>query len=238
MLADLLPMLRRDSRIAVQKAGSSGYWGFLRPNWLFPPFDNPAIRRALMGAIDQTEFMTAGTSAGPTGWHVPTGYFPPDAPMASDVGLATLTGPRDLGKVRRDLQAAGYGGEKIVLITPANALTVKAFSDVAADRLRKVGMNVDEQVMELGTWFKRLLSKKSPDEGGWSAYCGAIQGTDVLSPATHRFLTPIGWPVSEKIAALRDQWLEAPDVTAQRKIAAEIQAQAFTDVPCYPLGTY
>ena len=149
MLADLLPMLRRDSRIAVQKAGSSGYWGFLRPNWLFPPFDNPAIRRALMGAIDQTEFMTAGTSAGPTGWHVPTGYFPPDAPMASDVGLATLTGPRDLGKVRRDLQAAGYGGEKIVLITPANALTVKAFSDVAADRLRKVGMNVDEQVMEL-----------------------------------------------------------------------------------------
>ena len=34
----------------------------MRPNCLYPPFDNPAIRRAIMGAIDQTAFMTAAIS--------------------------------------------------------------------------------------------------------------------------------------------------------------------------------
>jgi peptide/nickel transport system substrate-binding protein len=32
--------------------------------------------------------------------------------------------------------------------------------------------------------------------------------------------------------------LDAPDFAAQRKIAAEIQAQAFIDVPYFPLGTF
>ena len=44
-------------------------------NWLYPPFDNPAIRRALMGAIDQTEFVTAVAGTDPSAWQVPTGIF-------------------------------------------------------------------------------------------------------------------------------------------------------------------
>jgi peptide/nickel transport system substrate-binding protein len=61
----------------LEHVGSIGYFGFLRPNCLFPPFDNPAIRRALLGAIDQAEFMTAAIGADPSQWRVPTGYFPP-----------------------------------------------------------------------------------------------------------------------------------------------------------------
>jgi peptide/nickel transport system substrate-binding protein len=153
---DVLPKLRSNSRITLQRVGSSGYWSLLRPNWLFPPFDNPAIRRALMGAIDQTEFMTAAVGTDPSAWHVPTGYFPPGTPMATDAGLSALTSPRDLEKVRSDLQAAGYRGEKIVLVVSGNAWALKASSDVAADTMRKVGMNVDEQVMDSGTWFRQM----------------------------------------------------------------------------------
>ena len=235
---DMLPILRRDSTITVQRAGSSGNWGYLRPNWLFPPFDNPAIRRALMGAIDQTEFMTAALANDPSRWVVPTGYFPPASPMASNVGLAALTGPRDLGKVRKDLIAAGYHGEKVVLIAPSNVPTLKVFSEVTADTLRKVGMDVDEQVMDSATWVKRLFSKKPPDQGGWNLYCSALHGTDALSPACHRVLAPPLGLSNAKFEALRDRWLDATDVTTQRKIAAEIQAQAFIDVPYYPLGTF
>ena len=32
--------------------------------------------------------------------------------MASDAGMSVLTAPRDYAKVRRDLAAAGYNGEK------------------------------------------------------------------------------------------------------------------------------
>jgi peptide/nickel transport system substrate-binding protein len=236
---DVLPMLRRDSRITVQRVGSSGYWGFLRPNWLFPPFDNPAIRRALVGAIDQTESMTAAAGADPSGWHVPTGFYSPDSPMANAAGLTALIGPRDLGKVRSELQAAGYRGEKIVLIAPANLWPIKEFCDVAADTLAKVGMNVDAHAMDSATWLKRVSIKKPLDQGGWNATCANFQGMDALSPACHRLLVgPPGWFDNPKIETLRDRWLDAPDVAVQRKIAAEIQAQAFIDLPYYPLGTF
>jgi peptide/nickel transport system substrate-binding protein len=164
--------------------------------------------------------------------------------MASDTGLAALTGPRDLGKIRRDLDAAGYRGEKIILLAPANAWGIKAICDVAADTLRKVGMNVDEQVREGGALAGTIFSKKPPDEGGWNVFCGGLQGTDAMTPAAHRLLrgngeqAGAGWPNSPKIEALRDRWLDAPDVTAERTIAAEIQAQAFVDVPYFPLGTW
>jgi peptide/nickel transport system substrate-binding protein len=71
---DLRTVLRRDSRLSLQRVGSTGFWGSLKPNHLFP-FNNPAIRRALMGAIDQTEYMMA-LSSDPSTWRVPTGFFP------------------------------------------------------------------------------------------------------------------------------------------------------------------
>ncbi len=243
-LDDVLPVLGRDRRIALQKVGSAGWWGLLRPNCLFPPFDNPAIRRALMGAIDQRDFMTAAVGTDPSLWRVPTGYFPPNSPMASGEGLDVLRQPRDIGGVRRDLHAAGYRDEKVVLIVPASLWRVKIFSEVAADLLRKIGMNVDEQVMDTATWARRLVSRRPPDQGGWSIFCTAMQGIDALTPANHAALrgtgdqASAGWPSSPKIETLRDQWLDAEDVAAQRRIAAEIQVQAFIEVPYFPLGTF
>jgi peptide/nickel transport system substrate-binding protein len=239
---DLRPMLRRDRRITIQKVGSTGYFGLMRPNHLVPPFDNPAIRRALMGAINQTDFMNAVIGPDPEDWLVPTGFFPVSSPMATDAGLAALAGPRDFAKVAKDLRAAGYQGEKVVLLAPADAPGIKAICDVAADMLRKVDMNVDELVTDFPTIGQRVFSKKPPDQGGWSFFCTGLQGTDALTPATNRNLRgnaqTVGWPNSPKIEALRDRWLDTSDVATQRNIAAEVQAQAFIDVPYYPLGTW
>ena len=41
-----------------------------------------------------------------------------------------------------------------------------------------------------------------------------------------------------KMESLRDQWLHAPDMATQKALARDIQLQAFTDVPCLPLGLY
>jgi peptide/nickel transport system substrate-binding protein len=241
---DMLPTLRRDDRITTQKMGSVGWWGLLRPNCLYPPFSNPAIRRALLGAIEQREFMSAAIGTDPSLWRVPTGYFPPNSPMASDAGMAALSGPRDLGKVRKALLDAGYGGEKIVLIAPATLWRARMFSDVAADLLRKIGMNVDEQIMDTTTWAKRLVSRKPPDQGGWNVFCTSMQGMDALSPATHPALRGNGdqafpgWPTSARIEALREEWLDALDEASRRRIAVAMQQQAFIDVPYIPLGTF
>ena len=49
-------------------------------------------------------------------WHVPAGFFCPGSPMASDAGMDVFTGKRDYAAVKKALAAAGYKGEKVVLL--------------------------------------------------------------------------------------------------------------------------
>ena len=65
-------------------------------------------------------------------------------------GMTALTGPRDEERLKRDLLAAGYKGEKVALIVPTDFPNLKALSDVGADMLRRIGMNVDYQAMDSG----------------------------------------------------------------------------------------
>ncbi len=240
--ADLLPSLTRSGRVVRKLVNSTGFCELMRPNHLVPPFDNPGVRRALLGAVDQALFMTAAMGSDPSLWTVPCGFFPPAFAMASDVGMSALTGPRDLSQVRRSLEAAGYRGEKVALMVAVEYSTLKAISDVAADILRKVGMNVDYQAMDGGTLIQRRTSQKSVEQGGWSLYCVGSAGIDFSTPASHPQLrgnglqAPPGWPTSPGIEALRDAWFDASDLNTQKRIAADIQTQAFLDVPYYPLG--
>ncbi len=167
---DLLPMLQRNDKISVKLLNPTGNCQYLRPNHLFPPFDNPAMRRSLLGAIDQAEFMTAMVGTDTSLWKVPCGFFPPLSPLASDAGMSVLTGKPDYDKVKKDLQAAGYKGEKIVLMAPQDSSAGKAESDVAAEMMRRVGMNVDYQAVDWGTVVQRRVSKSPPDQGGWNAF--------------------------------------------------------------------
>jgi peptide/nickel transport system substrate-binding protein len=238
---DFLPQLRQDSKVGIQSY-PGGFCPYLRPNHLVPPFDNRAVRQALMGAVDQAEFMTAAFGPDRSLWQAPVGFFAPSSPLASEVGMAALSGPRDYAKVKKELEAAGYRGETVVFLASTQPF-FKEWSAVAAEMMRKVGMNVDYQVMDLAAGLQRRASKKPPGEGGWSAYVGALTGVVSSSPATNSALrgngeqAPLfGWPSSPKIEALRDQWLDATDLATQKKLAAEMQAQAFIDVPYYPLG--
>jgi peptide/nickel transport system substrate-binding protein len=47
-----------------------------------------------------------------------------------------------------------------------------------------------------------------------------------------------GWPSSSRIEELREAWFDAPNLEAQRTLAARIQERAFEDLPYYPLGLY
>ena len=69
-----------------------------------------------MGAIDQKEFMIAMQGEDTSLWSVPCGFFPPASPLASDAGMAALTGKRDYAAVKKALEKAGYQGEKVVLM--------------------------------------------------------------------------------------------------------------------------
>jgi len=114
---------------------------------------------------------------------------------------------------------------------------------VTADLLKQVGMNVDYQAMDWGTVVQRRAKKDPIDQGGWNVFCTFWGGLDQFNPVAHSFLRGlgseggiIGWPSSPKIEELRGEWLDAPDLASQQKIAAKLQEQAFIDVPYAPLG--
>ena len=244
--ADLLPLLRKAKGVKVSVQDPSGQIAIMRMNHLQPPFNNPAIRRAILGAVDQSDVMQAVVGTDTTMWRDKVGVFCPGTPFASTAGMDVLTGKRDYDKVRADLKAAGYNGEKVVIIVAADFPVLKAMADVGADFLTKAGMNVDYQSLDWGTVLQRRTRKDPPTAGGWNIFFTAWAGTDMLNPAGHLSLRGqgegpgawFGWPSSPKIEELRNAWFDAPDVATQKKLCDDIQRQVLTDVPYVPLGQY
>ena len=56
---DLRPVLQKSGRVRVDIKDPTGVIGFLKMNCLQPPFNNPGVRRALLGAFNQEDFVTA-----------------------------------------------------------------------------------------------------------------------------------------------------------------------------------
>ena len=240
--ADLYPLLRRDPKVVARIADPTGSMALCRPNHLHPPFNNPAIRRALLGAIDQAECMQAMAGTDPAMWRDKVGVFCPQSPLANDAGMEVLTGKRDFNKVKRDLEAAGYRGEKVVNLTVSDHTDTNALGEVVADMMRKAGMNVDDQVMETGSVTKRRVNRDTVQKGGWSMFSTTFAGGDFFDPASNIALRGLGdagwsgWAKSERLEQLRDDWFASPNLAAQQVVARQIQLQALQDVPYFPLG--
>jgi peptide/nickel transport system substrate-binding protein len=241
---DLLPLIRRNAKLRVDLLDPTGFPSMLRFNHLYPPFDNPAIRRALLGAVDQTDVMTAIAGDDKSMWLADIGIFPPASPMASRAGMAVLDSPRDYDKVKRELAAAGYKGEPVVAMLATDFPTLQAMGNVGIDILKRAGMNVDVQAMDWGTVVQRRAKREAPSKGGWNVFFTSFSGLDQFTPAGYLGIRGngaqawFGWPTAPKLEALRDQWFAAPDLASQQALCAQIQQQAFIDVPFLPLGAY
>ena len=242
--ADTLPLLRRNGSIVVSVRTTVASFGMLRPNHTQPPFNNPAVRRAVMGAIRQSDYMIAVAGEDHSLWRANCGFFTPGSPMATDRGMDALNGSRDFAKVKRELAEAGYNGERMVYLAPTDLPSLNAISEVAADMFRKIGMNLDYVATDWGTVAQRFASREPLEKGGWSMYSNYVYSVSMISPAANNYIRSsgskamFGWPESPQLENLRWQWLQSSDVQEQRRICQEIQMQAFEDVPYYPLGVY
>ncbi len=240
--SDLLPRLRADPRLTVRTQDPTGIIGTMRFNQLHPPFDNPALRRAVLGAVTQAEHMQAVSGPDRALWADGVGYFCPGTPLANDAGMERLTGPRDLDRSRRAVEAAGYKGERVMLMLPTDIPSVHALAEVTAELFRKLGFNLDAPAMDWASAVQRRTNMEPVDKGGWSVFQTSWSGLDHATPAGHPFLrgngraAAPGWPQSPELEILRDEWLRAETADRQRAIAEQMQLQAFEDVPYVPLG--
>ncbi|MCO5161786.1 MAG: ABC transporter substrate-binding protein [Mesorhizobium sp.] len=242
--ADLLPLFAAGNDVKTEIKDKSGNTGLLRMNCLQPPFDNPAIRRIVLQSIRQADFMLAVVGEDQSMWHTPVGFFHPDSVMASTEGLDTFTKEIDYEKVKGELKAAGYNGERVVIMSTADYPSIKAMCEVTADLFRKIGFNVDYQVLDWATVASRMKNQEGLDKGGWSVVCNFTAALSTYNPSAHTWLRSAGvksfdgWPSIPRIEELRDEWFEASETAAQASIGAEIQKVALDQVPYVPLGLF
>jgi peptide/nickel transport system substrate-binding protein len=239
---DQIPVLARNPNVNIDVLERPGSIGIMRFNHLHPPFNNSAIRRALLGAIDQTEAMQAVAGAAPTYWRDGVGLFTPDNPLATRAGTEILTSPRDYARVKRDLADAGYQGERVVVLATAGSGFITPLAQVGADQLRRAGMNVDLQIMDNATLIRRRANKAPVTEGGWNVFFALPDGLFAANPASSY---PIrgngagaaeGWPTSAELERLRTAWLDAETPEAEKRISEQLQQQLWRDVPYIPMG--
>ncbi|HET6608071.1 MAG TPA: ABC transporter substrate-binding protein [Rhodopila sp.] len=242
---DMLPMLNRADGVRTELGTPLGNVCTGIFNHLYPPFNNPAIRKVALAATSQADYMTAAAGTDPKMWKDGVGIFAPGTPMANDSGLSAVTGPRpDLAALKKALIDAGYKGEKVVLMAPTDQAALFAMAAVAQDMLQKIGMKVDYQVMDWGTLVQRRASKEPPDKGGWNMFITSWAGLDMTTPITDQPLRSngdkawFGWPNLPPVQAGIEAWLDAPDMGAQKEIAADIQKNALDLLPYLPLGQY
>lgn len=241
-LPDLLPLLRRTPGVKLTANDPFGSMLMLLFNHVQPPFNNPKLLRALLPAIDQTTFLQAAVGDDTGLAHSGIGFFTPGLGMDTSVGLEVLTGPRDIALARRLVGESGYGGEKVVMLSPTNIPEQQAICDVARDLFTRIGLNVEYVSLDQGTLEKRRLNREPVDKGGWSVVAITFDGLSAADPSSHQALRGngvkgfFGWPTSPELETSRDQWFLAEDPTTQKEICAEMQRVAWQQVPFMPLG--
>ena len=241
---DLVPQLRRARGLKVEILDPNGSIGFLRPNHLNPPLDNPAIRRAILRGIVQRDFMTAAGSTDESLWRVPYGFFVPSSIMASDEGMDAFRNPTSVADTRRALQEAGYRGEKINLLAATDFPVINAMSEVAGDYLRRIGINLDYVAADWGTVTTRILNQNPVDQGGWNFMVSWTAGSAQVNPAANNLIRGhgrsaiFGWPTVPELETLRNAWFAAPDDAARAAIGRQMQRVSFDQVPYIPLGQF
>ena len=243
-LIDLTPMLRKSPGVKVEVFDKFGSLMVLAFNFYHPPFDNVKLRRAVLSAINQQDFVNAVVGEQIDLGRVGVGVFPLASPYASTAGMEALTGPRDLAKSKRMVAESGYKGEPIVLMVPSDQPTLVQADQVTNALFKSLGLNVQYTMLDWGTMLQRRNSREMPDKGGWNSYCTAWVGFRWRAPSRICRCAPTArptkawWrPTDPVFEQLRDQWLDAPDLAAQKKICDQIQLRTRSrTVPFIPTG--
>ena len=240
--ADLLPLLRRNSNIVIAPSNPQGYIGGMRFNHLQPPFNDVRLRRAVLAAVKQEDYMTAIMGNDRSIWQVCRSQYPCGTTYGAEVDLPVQKG--DLEAARRMIKDAGYGGQKAVIINPTDFPTIGPLGDITFDMLKKIGINAELQATDWGSVVQRRVTKEPVEKGGWSVFHTWFTGAFILNPivtAPYRALGAegwFGWYDNPKIEQLTQDWLDAKDADARKKIAAAIQIENYTQVPTVTLGQF
>ena len=243
-LTDLVPTLRRSRGIALDIADPLGNIGSFRMNHLHPPFNNPGVRRAVMMALNQEDYMRALVGDDDKLWKALPGFFTPGTPLYTEEGGEILKGPRNLEAAKRLLTESGYKNEPVTCVVAQDQPITKTQGDVTADLLKRLGMNVDFIATDWGTVGQRRAVKSPPGQGGWSMFHTWHAGADCVNPASYNAVRAngdgawFGWPHVPAVEQAVTEWFDAPDEAAEKAAIGKANRAAVESVVYAPTGFF
>jgi peptide/nickel transport system substrate-binding protein len=239
--ADLMPVIRRDPALRGEVLETEGNYCMIRFNHLQPPFDRAAMRRVILRALNQDDFTAALAGGEPSLMRAGVGFYPPGLPDATAAGLDSVRPPLSDAAARQALADAGYRGERIVQISPADYPNVKVANEVLADLLKRIGINLDYVSMDWASMTQRVINKGAPEASGFHIHALNVPSLSVASPLVNSRIRGTGaeesgWYTSAAYEKLRGAWLLATDAAEQARLDAALQIECMETVPLVPAG--
>jgi peptide/nickel transport system substrate-binding protein len=243
-ITDLIPLLKKNRNIAVDIADPLGNIGSFRMNHLYPPFNDVKVRRAVLMALDQEDYMRALVGDDNSLWKPVPGFFTPDTPLYTEEGGEILKGKRDLTAAKKLLAESSYKGEPVTCVVAQDQPITKAQGDVTAELLKRLGMNVDFVATDWGTVGQRRAQKSPPGQGGWSMFHTWHAGADCLNPAVYIAVRAtgdtawFGWPNIPSVETEVGAWFEAKNLDEEKAAIGRLNKAALDNVVYAPTGFF
>ena len=229
-----LPLLQRRG-MQTRVTNQLGFQGMIRPNFLFPPFDNEKARQALLYLANQQDYLNV-MFPDPSVGRECHAFFVCGSPLETEAGWQPGFG-RDQARARRLMQEAGYDGRPVVLLQASDPPFLNAATLLLADQLKSIGVNVDLQPMDFAAMAQRRVIKRPPSEGGWNLLLTYWNGLGASDPVgnvpmqTNGDNAWPGWPSNAAHQAMIDAYPYAPTTEARQALATQIQESAYRIVP-------
>jgi peptide/nickel transport system substrate-binding protein len=235
-----IPALKADSGVQVLLP-AIGRQYMARFNHLHKPFDNAAVRRAVLAAFAQEPFLRAQVGIKEL-YHDCPSIFSCGTPYASTAG-SEIQAKSNLKKAQALVKQSGYDGTPIVILKPTDLPAIQKLPDVAAQLLRQAGFKVDLQAMDWNSVVTRRAKKDPPEKGGWHMFLTQWVAPDIWNPINNAALDArgeksgwFGWPKDDKLEELRAQFARETDAAKKKKLAEAVQMRAFEVATHVPLG--
>jgi len=206
-----------------------------------PPFDDPAVRRAINLALDRNAYVRGvrqnGAVTGAALMPKPLGFW-----GLPESDLRTLPGYRDpaadKAEARRVLAAAGYGPAKPLrfeLVTRTLPIYVDLASFVA-DQLRLIGVEATVKQIDTAAWFPALSRREY--QIGANLTAGGFDDPDAYLFENYKCGSPRNYTdyCSEEMDRLIEQQSQELDRAKRYKLVADIQRRLEADVARPMLG--
>ena len=243
---DLVPQLKanRDITVVVKDATRRTRLHAIQPDAAAPSTTRPSGASCYPPSASRTP-MDAVAGADPSLVRVPVGLFAAGTPLANDAGLAATNGAADPDKLKAALAAAGYKGERVVILAASDFPTINAMAQVGGGRAeahrperRLPGAGLGAPVVQ-----RRASKRRSTRAAGTCSSPPGGAPAISVRPPTSRCARTAQRPGSAGRTSRRWRRCACPGSTRRtwphsKRSPRALQLQAMQDVPYVPMGMY